>query len=71
MSEKIVRSAEFYREIGRKGGLTVSKNKEHMASIGKRGGETISRDRTHMAAIGHKGGEKRAELNKKALTTIK
>ena len=27
------------RSAGRKGGLAVSKNREHMASIGRRGGE--------------------------------
>jgi uncharacterized protein len=45
------------REAGRKGGLTVSRNKEHMAKIGRKGGEAVSRDREHMASIGRKGGE--------------
>lgn len=44
------------REIARKGGLSVSRNKEHMASIGRKGGETISRDRQHMSEIGERGG---------------
>ncbi len=45
------------RAAGRKGGETVSRNREHMASIGRRGGEAVSRDREHMARIGRKGGE--------------
>jgi general stress protein YciG len=45
------------RNAGRKGGLTVSRNKDHMAKIGRKGGESVSRDREHMASIGRKGGE--------------
>ena len=45
------------RAAGRKGGETVSRNRDHMASIGRKGGEAVSRDREHMAAIGRKGGE--------------
>ncbi len=45
------------REVARKGGLAVSRNREHMAQIGKKGGQSISRDREHMARIGKKGGE--------------
>jgi uncharacterized protein len=70
MSEKPARSIEFYKEIGRKGGLTVSKNREHMAAIGKLGGEIISKNKIHMAEIGHKGGEKRASLAKKQPVTL-
>jgi general stress protein YciG len=32
-------TADEAREAGRKGGQTVSRNREHMASIGRRGGE--------------------------------
>jgi general stress protein YciG len=32
--------AEQRREIARKGGETVSRNREHMAQIGRKGGET-------------------------------
>jgi general stress protein YciG len=44
------------QEVARKGGLAVSRNKEHMASIGRRGGQSVSRNREHMATIGRKGG---------------
>jgi general stress protein YciG len=45
------------QEVARKGGLAVSKNKQHMAEIGRKGGMAVSRNREHMAAIGRKGGE--------------
>jgi general stress protein YciG len=48
---------ETRKEVARKGGLAVSKNRAHMALIGKKGGQTISRDREHMARIGKKGGQ--------------
>lgn len=44
------------QEVARKGGLAVSRNKEHMASIGRRGGQSVSKNREHMANIGRKGG---------------
>ncbi|MEK6705349.1 MAG: hypothetical protein AABZ06_06130 [Bdellovibrionota bacterium] len=44
------------KEVARKGGLAVSRNREHMAQIGKKGGMTVSRNREHMAQIGRKGG---------------
>jgi general stress protein YciG len=49
--------AETRQEVARKGGLAVSKNKQHMAEIGRKGGMAVSRNREHMAAIGRKGGE--------------
>ena len=45
------------REAGRKGGETISRNREHMAEIGRRGGQAVSQNRDHMAAIGRRGGE--------------
>src|SRR4051794_27046439 len=45
------------QEVARKGGLAVSRNKQHMAEIGRKGGQTVSKNRDHMAAIGRKGGE--------------
>src|SRR5689334_22132338 len=45
------------REAGRKGGQTVSRDREHMARIGRKGGQSVSRDRDHMARIGREGGE--------------
>ena len=45
------------REAGRKGGQTVSRDREHMARIGRKGGQSVSRDREHMARIGREGGE--------------
>lgn len=50
-----------HAEAGRKGGLKVAGNREHMAQIGKKGGEAVSRDRQHMAEIGRKGGQARSE----------
>jgi general stress protein YciG len=45
------------QEVARKGGLAVSRNKQHMAEIGRKGGQTVSKNRDHMASIGRKGGE--------------
>jgi general stress protein YciG len=36
-------NSEEAREAGRKGGETVSQNREHMAAIGKKGGESKGR----------------------------
>ena len=44
------------REVARRGGLAVSKNRQHMAEIGRKGGQSVSRNREHMAEIGRKGG---------------
>ena len=44
------------REVARKGGLAVSRNKQHMAEIGRKGGQSVSKNREHMAQIGRKGG---------------
>jgi general stress protein YciG len=43
-------------EVARKGGLAVSRNREHMAEIGRKGGQAVSKNREHMARIGRKGG---------------
>jgi len=48
---------EEAREAGRKGGETVSKDREHMAEIGRKGGEAVSENREHMSEIGSKGGK--------------
>lgn len=50
-------TSEEARAAGRKGGQTVSRNRDHMAQIGRRGGQAVSRDRDHMAQIGREGGE--------------
>jgi general stress protein YciG len=44
------------QEVARKGGLAVSRNKQHMADIGRKGGQSVSKNREHMADIGRKGG---------------
>jgi general stress protein YciG len=49
-------TAEQAREAGRKGGISVSRDKSHMAAIGRKGGFAVSSDRAHMARIGRKGG---------------
>ena len=50
-------TADEARAAGRKGGVTVSRDRTHMSEIGRRGGEAVSRDREHMASIGREGGE--------------
>lgn len=37
------------REIARKGGATVSQNREHMAQIGRKGGEASGTSRSNRA----------------------
>ena len=44
------------REAGRKGGMAVSRNREHMAAIGRRGGEARGQSRTRAAAQSNTGG---------------
>lgn len=44
------------KEVARKGGLAVSRNRQHMAEIGRKGGQSVSKNREHMAVIGRKGG---------------
>lgn len=44
------------KEVARKGGLAVSRNRQHMAEIGRKGGQSVSKNREHMARIGKKGG---------------
>ena len=44
------------QSAGRKGGESISRDREHMAQIGRKGGESVSRNREHMAQIGRKGG---------------
>ena len=40
---------ERQREIARKGGATVSQNREHMAEIGRKGGEASGFSRSNKA----------------------
>lgn len=47
---------ETRKEVARKGGLAVSRNRQHMAEIGRKGGQSVSKNREHMAKIGRKGG---------------
>lgn len=54
-------TSEEARTAGRKGGQSISRNREHMAAIGRKGGETVSRDRSHMAAIGREGGQSHSD----------
>jgi hypothetical protein len=44
------------KEVARKGGLAVSRNRQHMSEIGRKGGQSVSKNREHMAKIGRKGG---------------
>lgn len=44
------------QEVARKGGIAVSRNRQHMAEIGRKGGQRVSQNREHMAKIGRKGG---------------
>jgi uncharacterized protein len=45
------------REAGRKGGLAVSQNREHMARIGRRGGEARGAARGRAAGVANSGAE--------------
>jgi len=47
---------EKQKQIARKGGEAVARNRQHMAEIGRRGGESVSKNREHMAQIGREGG---------------
>jgi general stress protein YciG len=47
---------ETRQEVARKGGLAVSRNRQHMSEIGRKGGQSVSKNREHMANIGRKGG---------------
>lgn len=49
-------SPEVRKEVARKGGQAVSRNRQHMAEIGRKGGQTVSQNREHMSTIGRKGG---------------
>ena len=44
------------REAGRKGGMAVSRNREHMAAIGRRGGEARGQSRGRGAGQSNSGG---------------
>lgn len=50
-------SSEQQREIARKGGEAVSRNREHMASIGRKGGIASGNNR------GNSGGNRSDESN--------
>ena len=41
---------------GRKGGASVSRDREHMAKLGSLGGVKVSRDRAYMSELGRRGG---------------
>ena len=45
------------REAGRKGGLAVSQNREHMAKIGRRGGEARGAARGRAVGVANSGAE--------------
>ncbi|MES1227618.1 MAG: KGG domain-containing protein [Armatimonadota bacterium] len=49
-------SPEKQKQIARKGGEAVARNRQHMAEIGRKGGEAVSKNRDHMAQIGREGG---------------
>ena len=45
------------RDAGRKGGLAVSQNREHMAKIGRRGGEARGAARGRAVGVGNSGAD--------------
>src|SRR6187401_2214613 len=45
------------REAGRKGGVAVSRNREHMAAIGRRGGEARGHSRARSSAQTNTGSD--------------
>jgi general stress protein YciG len=52
---------EEARAAGKKGGVSISQDREHMAFIGRKGGQKTAQDPEHMRAIGAKGGAKIAQ----------
>lgn len=57
-----------HAEAGRKGGVKVASDRDHMSEIGRIGGARIARDRAYMAEIGRRGGQKAAASRKSAST---
>lgn len=49
------------RDAGRKGGLAVSQNREHMAKIGRRGGEARGATRGQGVGVSNTGGSSESE----------
>ena len=49
-------TSEEARLAGKKGGDSISQNRQHMSEIGRRGGAATSQNRQHMSEIGRKGG---------------
>jgi uncharacterized protein len=49
------------REAGRKGGVAVSRNREHMAAIGRRGGEARGQSRGRVSGQTNTGAEANLE----------
>src|SRR6476661_515620 len=49
------------REAGRKGGVAVSRNREHMAAIGRRGGEARGQSRGRIPGQTNTGAESTLE----------
>ncbi len=62
-------SSAHMAEIGRRGGKSVSADRNHMSQIGTRGGESVSKDAGHMASIGQRGGLS-VSSNKKRMAEI-
>lgn len=69
-------TSEEARKAGKKGGLKVSENREHMRVIGRKGGSILGQDVAWMSAIGRAGGlktsknrEHMAELGRKGAMT--
>lgn len=60
MGRAHVFTSEQAREAGRKGGVSVAKNRAHMVAIARKGGRSISKNKDHMSEIGAKGGLVRA-----------
>lgn len=48
-------TSEEARNAGRKGGVRVSRNREHMAAIGKKGGKASGRGRSMRASSSNGG----------------
>lgn len=53
---KFTLTPEQRSERGRRGGLALSRDRQHMRNIGSLGGKKISANREHMSDIGRKGG---------------
>ncbi len=52
------RGPDYFRELGKKGGAAVSKDREHMADIGRKGGQKVAETPGWMSELAKKNRNK-------------